>query len=229
MNSFIKLISALLLSFLIYGHAVASPLIIQLSENATVVGPNITIGEVSDLIGSGNGDLERVRRLVVGKAAPAGDTATITQQYIKICLRREGFTLSDFDFEGAVSSKVLTKSQEFYPSKLLPEIKKFVLKQIREDSDNVDVKLAGQDKKIILPAGEIKSDFRPTFSGKYEGQVLLTAELDINDRLEKVLPLRVNIERYHRVVVTTKRIEKKIQAQTQLSFFELHCEAVCSA
>jgi flagella basal body P-ring formation protein FlgA len=208
MKFIIKLISMCVLGLVIYGHAMAGPLIIQLSENSTVVGPNITIGEIADLIGSGGGDLEHVRRLVVGKAAPANDVATITQQYIKICLRREGFTLSDFDFQGADASKVLTKSQEFHPSDLLPEIKKFVLKQIKEDSANVDVKLAGQDKKIILPAGDIKSDIRPTFSGKYEGQILLTAELEINDRLQKVLPLRVNIEIYHPVVVTTKRVEK---------------------
>jgi len=208
MKIFIKLVSICFLGLMIYGHAVAGPLIIRLSENATVVGPNISIGEISDLIGTGNGNLERVRRLVVGKAAPAGDTARITQQYIKICLRREGFSLLDFDFEGSDSSKVLTQSQDFYSSKLLPEIKKFVLKQIKEEPANVDIKLAGQDKKITMPSGEIKTNFRPTFSGKYEGQVLLTAELEVNDRLERVLPLRVNIEVFHPVVVTTKRVEK---------------------
>jgi flagella basal body P-ring formation protein FlgA len=207
MKFFIKLI--LLYFFcLMNSCAVADPLIIRLTDTSTVVGPNISVGEVADLIGAGNGNSERVRRLIVGKAAPAGDTAIITQQYIKICLRREGFSLSDFDFEGADASKVLTQSQEFYPSKLLPEIKKFVLKQVREESGNVDVKLAGQDKKIILPAGEIESNFRPTFSGKYEGSVILTAELEINDRLQKVLPLHIDIQIFHPVVVTTRRVEK---------------------
>jgi flagella basal body P-ring formation protein FlgA len=207
MKFFIKLILASFFSF-VNGYAVASPLIIRLTDTATVVGPNISIGEVADLIGSGSGNSERVRRLIVAKAAPAGDTATITQQYIKICLRREGFLLTDFDFDGADSSKVLTQSQEFYPSTLLPEIKKFILKQVQEESANVDVKLAGQDKEIILPAGDIKSNFRPTFSGKYEGQVILTAELEVNGRLQKVLPLHVDIEIFHPVVVTTRRLEK---------------------
>lgn len=189
-------------------YAVADPLIIRLTDTATVVGPNISVGEVADLIGEGNGNLERVRRLIVGKAAPAGDTANITQQYIKICLRREGFSLSDFDFEGADVSKVLTQSQEFYLSTLLPEIKKFVLKQVREESGNVDVKLAGQDKKIILPAGKIECNFRPAFASIYEGSVILTAELEINDLLQKVLPLRVDIEIFHPAVVTTRRVEK---------------------
>jgi len=193
---------------MIYGYAVADPLVIRLPDTATVVGPDISIGDVADLIGSGNGDLERVRRLTIGKAAPAGDTAVITQQYIKICLRREGFSLSDFDFEGADSSQVLTQSQDFHPSDLLPEIKKFVMQQVKEDAANVDVKLSGQDKTISLPAGAIKTDFRPTFSGLYEGQVLLTADLEINGRTYKVLPLYVDIEIYHPVVVTTSRVEK---------------------
>jgi flagella basal body P-ring formation protein FlgA len=208
MKPFIKLLIGCFGVLAVYGYAVAGPIIIRLADTATVVGPNISIGEVADLIGSGNGDLERVRRLIVGKAAPAGDTATITQRYIKICLRREGFSLSDFDFEGADASKVLTQSQDFYASKLLPEIKKFVLKQIKEDPANVEIKMAGQDKKITLPAGKIKPNFRPVFSGKYEGPVLLTADLEINDRLERALPLRVNIEIFRPVVVTTHRVEK---------------------
>lgn len=186
----------------------ASPLIIRLSETATVVGPGVSIGEVADLIGSGNGDLERVRRLVVSRAAPAGDTVTVTQQYIKICLRREGFSLDDFDFEGSDSTKVLTQSQEFEPSSLLPEIKKFILGQTKEEAQNISVKLAGQDKKLTLPAGDIKASFRPTFSGKYEGPILLTAELTVNDKQQQVLPLRVNVDIFRPVVVTTRRVEK---------------------
>jgi flagella basal body P-ring formation protein FlgA len=189
-------------------HVWAGPLEIRLSEGATVVGPNISVGDISDLIGTGNGQLERVRRLVVSRAAPAGDTVTVTQQYIKICLRREGFSLNDFDIEGADSSKVLTQSQEFDPASLVPEIKNFVLRQIKEDARNVSVKLGSQEKRLVLPAGDIKPTFRPAFSGKYEGSVLLTAEIEVNGRMVKALPLRVNIEIFHPVAVTTHRIEK---------------------
>lgn len=215
MKLFIKPAASIFLGLMVYGYALGSPLIIRLVDNATVVGPDISIGEVSDLIGPGNGNLERVRRLVVSKAAPAGDTATVTQQYIKICLRREGFSLTDFAFEGADSSKVLTQSQDFQPSSLLPEIKKFVLRQIQEEPENVSVKLSGQDKNVVLPAGEVKPNFRPVFSGKYEGQVLLTTELEVNQRLEKVLPLRINIEIFHSVVVTTRRVEKGDKFSTE--------------
>ncbi len=208
MKRLIKLITGLLFGLMFYGNAIGGVLIVRLLENATVVGPRVSLGDVADLIGQNNGNLERVRRTAIGKAAPAGDSIKVTLDYIKVTLRREGYSLNDFSFEGSGASKVLTKSQKFSPSDLLSEVKAFVLRQLKESPENVVVKMTGPNKKILLPAGDIKTTLRPTFSGKYEGTVLLTAELEINGHLGKVLPLRVNIEIYHPVVATTKRIEK---------------------
>jgi flagellar basal body P-ring formation protein FlgA len=189
-------------------NAEESLLAIHLSEKSAVVGPQVSLGEVAELTGNNEAMIERVRRLVISRAAPAGERIKISQGYIKIVLRREGFSLEDFTFDGADTTEVLTQSQDFFPGDLLPDLKSFILKELDEPGEDVEVKLEGPNKKMLLPAGKITENFRPSFSGKYDGEILLTAELEVDGHLIEVLPLRLTVDIYRPAVITTKRVEK---------------------
>jgi hypothetical protein len=68
-------------------------LAINLSGKSAVVGPEVSLGEVAEIIGSNGAMVERVRRLVISRAAPAGERIKISRGYIKVVLRREGYSL----------------------------------------------------------------------------------------------------------------------------------------
>ena len=191
-----------------YAEAVTGGVIVQMPEKATVVGPAIYLGEITDVACDNSAVAEKIRRVTIGKAAPAGDKIKITLGYIKVALRREGYSLNEFSFNGEDATEVLTRSQDFDPATLLGQIKDFVLKQTQEPPENVQVTLEGKNKHFFLPDGEIKAKFRPSFSGKYEGTVFLTAELEVSGRLIRVLPLRITVDVSHEVVTTTKNLEK---------------------
>jgi flagella basal body P-ring formation protein FlgA len=212
---FIFLFPFVLLS---YCYSFAGTVIIRLAENPTVVGPQVSLGDVADIIGPGYGNLERLRRLTVGKAAPAGNSIKLTRDYIKVVLRREGIALVDFKFEGPQTIEALTKSQYLTPSDILPEAKRFILNQLKEAPENVEVKILGTDKKMLIPAGVVRATFRPAFAGKYEGVVLLTAELEINGHRFKTVPYRVNVEISKAVVEAAKPIEKGEKFTTENTF-----------
>ena len=183
-------------------------ILVRLPERAMVVGPRISFGEIADVIGPNRAVLEKIRRIDLGMSASAGRTIKITQGYVKIVLRREGYFLKDFVFEGAQTTEVLTKRREISTEDLLPEAKAFILKEMKESPENVKVNLVGVSKKIFVPAGEIKSKFRGPLSGRYEGILLLSDELEVDGRVDRVLPLRVMVDVLHLAVVTTKKIEK---------------------
>jgi len=186
----------------------AQGVVLQLPEKATVVGPQISLGEIAEVISDDKTVADRLRRMTVGKAAPAGDRVKMTLGYLKVALRREGYNLQDFSFGGGETVDVLTQSQDFDPSGLLPRVKAFILAQTGETPENVDVKLEGVGKKITLPAGEITAKFRPSFTGQYEGSVFLTAELEVDGRLVRVLPIRTIVDIYHPAVTVVKAIGK---------------------
>lgn len=186
----------------------AEGVVLRLPEKATVVGPQVSLGEIAEIITTDGAVADRLRRLTLGRAAPAGMKAKMTLGYIKIALRREGYSLGDFAFGGADTVEVLTQSQSFDASSLAPQVKDFVVEQTGESPENVDAKMEGLEKKITLPAGTVTAHFRPALTGSYEGTVFLTAELSVDGRLVRVLPLRAEVEIYHSVVTAVKPIGK---------------------
>lgn len=186
----------------------AQGVVLHLPEKATVVGPQISLGEIAEVISDDKAMADRLRRMTLGKAAPAGDKVRITLGYLKIALRREGYDLQGFSFGGVDTIEVLTKSQSFDPATLLPQVKSFILDETGETPGNVDVKLEGLGKKITLPAGEVTAKFRPSFTGQYEGSVFLTAELAVEGRLVRVMPIRATVDIYHPAVTVVKKVDK---------------------
>lgn len=200
-------LSALALSF----SWAAEETVIRLPEKATVVGPEISLGEIAEVITGNGATADRLRRLILGRAAPAGGRVEMTSRSIKIALRREGYSLDGFAFGGAETVDVFTSSQAFDPADLLPQIGAFVAGQTGEPPENVQVKMGvegGTEKKVLLPAGEVTAQFRPSFTGRYDGSVFLTAELKVDGRMVRVLPLRVEVEISRPAVTTSRRIAK---------------------
>jgi flagellar basal body P-ring formation protein FlgA len=204
------LFAALALTLLLpaAGGAAVGKIGVDLSKKAAVVGPQITLGEIADVTGSNSAVVDRVRGLQLGRAAPAGLEVKVVLGYVKIALRREGYSLGDFTFTGANASVVKTQSRVFDPAGLLPQIKSFIVRQTREPPENVEVRMEGAPQTLLLPAGDLKADFRPSFSGLYQGTVFLTAELSVDGHFIKPLPLRVQVDIVHPAVVAVRRIEK---------------------
>jgi flagellar basal body P-ring formation protein FlgA len=189
--------------------AFGGPVTVHLLDKATTTGPGISLAEVADVSGGNKVLVEKVRRLVVSRAAPAGEEETLTQAYVRIALRREGYSTEDAVVEGAGMARVLTESQELDPEKLLPMAKAFILGELKEDPENVEVKQLGLGKKVILPAGKMETHFTlPPTSDKFEGPILVNADLEIDGHWVKSLPLRLMVDVFHPAVVAKKNIEK---------------------
>jgi flagellar basal body P-ring formation protein FlgA len=202
-------------AFSLWAAKTDQEILIRILVTTNVTGPQICLGDVADVIGQNSTMVDRIRRLNLSRAASAGDKVKISQSLVKIALRKEGYSLSNFNFTGAPMAEVFTRSQNISTEDLLTWVKAFVLKEMKENPDNVQVKLGGPEKKITLPAGDIKTTFRPPLSGKYEGTLLITTELEVNNHLVKVLPLRVVVTVQHAVAVAKKRIEKGEKLTTE--------------
>src|SRR5579859_5226093 len=123
------------LSLLLWGYCgsvvAASAIDIQLSQKATVTGPAITLGEIAQIDSDDRAAVEKLRRVKLSTAAPAGRTVKLTTGFIKVVLRKEGYALEGFSFSGVEATEVLTQSQLFSVTGLLPDIKRFLQGQLK--------------------------------------------------------------------------------------------------
>ena len=103
-------------------------LLFRLLEKTAVVGPDLSLGDVADVIGPNRAVLDKLRRVNLGRAPAVGVTLKLTESFVKIALRREGYSLDSFVFDGPPVVEVVTQSQEMSTAGLLPEVKDFILK-----------------------------------------------------------------------------------------------------
>src|SRR5277367_5207546 len=94
-----KLFVVVVLTISVKAYGLNNAVTIRLSEKATSVGPGILFSEITEITGENKVLLEKIRRLAVGRAAPAGEEIRLTQGYLKIVLRKEGYDTSGIFFE----------------------------------------------------------------------------------------------------------------------------------
>jgi flagella basal body P-ring formation protein FlgA len=181
---------------------------IRFLGQATVAGPNITLGDVAKINSEDKAFLERLNRVTLIKAAPSGQKVTITHSMVKIALTREGYSLEGFHWEGADSILVLTETQEVTPDQLLEAAKSFILSQTGENPGNLEIKLLGPLKNVVVPNGDLEIHYRPALVGQYEGTQILTAELTVDGRDIRVVPVRLDTQVFHTIVLTSKVVKK---------------------
>jgi flagella basal body P-ring formation protein FlgA len=181
---------------------------IRFLGQATVTGPDITLGEIALVTADEKAFSERLDRVIVVRAAPPGQKVTITQSAVKIALGREGYSLEGFRLEGADSTLVLTETQEVKPDQLLEAAKAFILSQTGDDPGNLEIKLLGPLKNVVVPSGRLEIHYRPALVGQYEGTQILTAELTVDGRDIRVVPVRLETKVFHTVVLTSKAVKK---------------------
>ena len=181
---------------------------IRLLDQVTVAGPSINLGDVAKVTSDAKGMADRLKKLVLEKAAPTGQKVSITTDAIKIAMSREGYSLDGFRFEGALSTVVLTQTQEVSSDQLLEAAKSFILSQTGENEINLDVKILGPLKNVIVSSGQLEIRFRPALIGKYEGIQILTAELLVDGRETRVVPVRLDTQIFHSVVQAKMDIKK---------------------
>ncbi len=181
---------------------------IRLVDQATVAGPNIVLGDIAVLDGEDKVEVDRLDRMVVERAAPMGQKVSVAQTAIKIALSREGYSPNEVQLVGAESSLVLTQTQEVTPGQLLVAAQSFILSQTGEDPRNLKIKLLGPLKNLVIPTGNLGIHYRPALVGQYEGVQILTAELTVDGRSIRLVPVRLDAQILHAVVQTTRAISK---------------------
>lgn len=190
------------------GEGAWSQTVFRLMEKATVVGPVIKLGDVTEILGGGKGAHDPLTELEIGRAAPPGQAVVLTRSGMILALRREGLFQVGMKFEGADRVEVLTQSQKFDPQGVLPDIKNFIQKQTGEFPEFLEVRFEGSPKVLVLPAGEVTVRLKPNVTGKYEGIMTLQAELNVDGRSIRTTNLRVRVDRFRPFVKTTRAVEK---------------------
>ncbi len=186
----------------------APPVSVTLPSKVSVLGPAYTVGDVAEVVGRDGVQVERIRRTPVGRAPLPGHPVTLTAVSLRVALRKAGFADADFVVPDG-EAEVATARQEYPLKTLLPVVREQVVRATGEDPANVKLEPSEAFNKVVtLPRGKVTASLRPPLSGRYEGMTLFTAELLVEGRKVRTLPLRCGIRIERPYVVVKRRIER---------------------
>jgi len=83
-------------------------LTINFRTESKVIGPNIKLGEIGQIMVTDQKVKQQLNNLVIAKAAPPGEALEITRSYIKKCIREHGFNLNSIIFNGPKTIRITT-------------------------------------------------------------------------------------------------------------------------
>ena len=183
------------------------PVTLRLPERVSVVGPQLSVGDVTVVEGDDEAKVERIRRAAYGRAPSTDHPYILNALSLRVALRRAGFDPSEFVvLEG--TETVTTQSQVFPLRELLPKILARVAQDTGEEAANIALEPSeGFNRSVTLPKGQVLSEIRPT-SGRYDGSVLFTAVLSLDGRPCRTVPLRCNVKVERPAVVVVRRVER---------------------
>ena len=151
---------------------------------------------------------ERIRKTPIGRAPVPEHPFILSATNVRIVLRRAGFSDSEFMVtEG--ETKVSTQSQSFDLKDLVSSIRDLVVSLTGESPGDVVLEPSEVfDRSITLPKGKVTVDLKPPASGRYEGKVLFTADLRVDGRRARIVPLNCTIHIEKPRVMVIKRVER---------------------
>lgn len=98
---------------------------IKLRARTTVLGPDVTLGDVSHILTRNRTIRARLLTIKIGHAPPPGESSEIKLSYIKRCLKMAGFTEYTKAIKGPRTIRVVTAQVEIDKAILKEEFAKF--------------------------------------------------------------------------------------------------------
>ena len=112
MLKYVKYVSIMILlclhGYINSGFGAVKQFTINFRTESKAVGPNILLGEISQVVVKDPKLKKKLDRLVITKAAPPGEAREITRSLIKKRIRASGFNLHQIIFNGPNTMRVTT-------------------------------------------------------------------------------------------------------------------------
>ncbi len=198
--------SALILTFMILSaQTFAADMIdIKIYENAEIESDEIFLGEVGDVKGNDQGLVQKIKKIVIGRAPLPGKTKKIDSDHILIRLKQNGLVASQVNIIVPPNAVVTRRTVEIKSEDIEKIVLNFLDERLPFDKNKVKINDVQVNNKVILPKGDISYKVVIPKNTKLLGKLPLSVKFSVNGKFVKKVWVSVDIEVYTTVVVTKR-------------------------
>ncbi len=202
---------SLLIMFAFLPNLLASNIEISLKDEVVLEGDEITIKDISTVIGDDANLVNRVENIVLGNAPGANSTRRVNLSFIIMRLKSASVDVSEVTFTDAKSSLVSIESTRIKGLEIAQRAKEYLLDFLPMDDRETTVELGRIPADQWVPKRRDKIDFFITLidTSKDRGKVELIVSASSDSRRFFKVPVYFNVRVFEFVAITKRKLRRK--------------------
>jgi flagella basal body P-ring formation protein FlgA len=181
---------------------------IIVQQGAMVQGPEITIGDLAEVQGADPSIVEKVKRIVIGQAPPAGEDRFLPGGYIYTRLKQYGFDPQTLEIQVPEKIQVTRVSQRIEARAIEAAVRKALKAQMAWDPEKTTIREIRGLESVILPPGPVHYEVSFPNSTDFLGPTSFSITFRVHGNVEKQMYGTAYIEVLLEVVTLTRPIAK---------------------
>jgi flagella basal body P-ring formation protein FlgA len=190
-------------------HAAETPrATLTAEERIEIDGPDIRLGQIANIAAGSTALKERLGRIKIGRAAPAGKSRNISRDYILLRLRQNGFDPGTFDIRLPEKLRVHRSAVRVSREEMEMMIRDYFQAQPLSAEAQVNLTAVRIREDVVLPKGAIHHDIQVQPPSAPSRMLPVAIAFTVDGRFERKVSAMVHLEMMQNVVVSRRPIPR---------------------
>jgi flagella basal body P-ring formation protein FlgA len=198
----------LLVLHLLTGGALANEVSVILSDQVTVQGPSLLLGELASISGDDADRVKALRELKVGNAAVPGSSVVLPKALLRMRLAATGADLTGITWQIPAVVTVTTGSQVIHSQELVDRATAAIQQRAGTQPGSSDIAITPVivSRDIAVPLGELSLAVDVPYGIRYQGPTTVSISISADGRLFTKVNLRMDVKRFQKIVVAARPV-----------------------
>ena len=179
---------------------------VTLREEALVVGPSITLGEVAEIEGA---DADALADVEISDAAQPGSTRRLARSLVALRVRNAGLTDREVLLQGPATVLATTSYREIAPEEIVRSLRAHVLAEMPWKPELTEIDIPMPRDALIIPDADYEIQWRANPQYDYVGQGTFRGAVMLDGSERQAVLCRARIEAYGDMVVAARDIARR--------------------
>lgn len=179
--------------------------VVKLASRSKVSHAEVTLGDISEITGTDQHLVAKLRSLRLGAAPFPGYNRRIDVAYLQSRVRSEGLS-APVEFAGPRSAVVETPRFEIAPERMKVEVEHYVNRAWSDETGEVAVEFPRPPQAVAVPSETAELRVLPGNSSDLRGNASVLLGIFVDGRLYKKVPVSARIRTFEMVAVAGNKI-----------------------
>ncbi|HMM20896.1 MAG TPA: flagellar basal body P-ring formation chaperone FlgA [Selenomonadales bacterium] len=198
----------LLLLWLLVPHALAAGVTVAVNPEATVAGPDLTLGDLARITGEDTARVQMLKLLKLGSAPPPGMRMNLTPETLGERLVAQSADWSDITWQVPPLITITTASQTVKGEAIAARAKEAIIQRLGAGGADSDVMLAvlATPPDALVPLGKVDFNVDIPYGIRFNVPTTASVAIRVDGRTYTTVGVKIDVKAYRNIVVASRNL-----------------------